>query len=648
MDFTAILLAAAALVAGLGIGYLIHRQPTPQAIAARAIGGAQTPEAQQAAGASLANLLLYLGDPTDRRIVFERAAQWLFVEMHARCVVIYPFDSAVQELADPIIASGEKIQLSARYRLGSAAWGEVAETRQARVLDGLRNDSRFNTVFSGMDEAYLAPLAVGSVLIGVAGLFVSGTNAFSAEHTARIDQFASLIAMQAAIAQRFSESRQAIARFDRFQMLARRLVTQLDLQGLLQPIVTAAREMLDTEMSILLEVRDGDDKLHPIAWSGISDETALMLESRLREDLKGLVGWARLPARSHNLLTDQRTAHATQAVVAGMASELAAPVMYADKLFGVLAVETSVNRNFSDDELNLLQALAAQVGVALRNAQLYTRLRNTNQQLEQSLADLQAAQEEIARAHAAEIRSYEAELQTARAIQTSLLPAEAPPVPNIQVAARNIPARHVSGDFYQYFLLPTGKLGIAIGDVSGKGMPAALLMAVTTTALRDEIVQADSARTVMNELNMRLLDRMQSTAMNSALCIALIDPASGTTEVVNAGMVQPYLLGGEAKAWSAVEVGGYPLGASKRTRYASQQVTLGPGAMLLMVSDGLIECQNSAGEMFGFERFEDLIGAMPRGLPLESVIDYLMNGVAQFTGQAEFQDDATIVVMRAT
>jgi sigma-B regulation protein RsbU (phosphoserine phosphatase) len=643
LDFTTFLVILSALIAGLVIGFIVNRRQSPAMIAARTLG--HTASAQPN-GSAMANLLMYLGDPTDVRTLLDRAARWLQLEMRVPLVVIYPFDSAIQELRNPLIV-GKDVHLTGRYRLGSGVWGEVAEARQPKLLDGLSNDPRFNTTITGVDMAYLAPLVAENTLIGVIGLFALGLEAFTAERTALIDQYGGLVAIQAIVAQRFSDSRQAIARFDLFQSLAQQLVTQLDLQDLLQPIVNAAREMLDTDMSILLEVRPDDDKLHPIAWSGISDETAMILESRLREDLKGLVGWARLPARTHNLLTDQRTARATQAVVAGMASELAAPVMYADKLFGVLAVETSANRNFTDEELNLLQSLAAQAGVALRNAQLYTRLKNTNQQLETSLADLQAAQAEIARAHAAEIRSYETELNTAREIQVSLLPTEAPPVPKIQVAARNIPARHVSGDFYQYYLLPGGKLGVAIGDVSGKGIPAALLMAVTTTALRDEIVQSPSATAAMNELNLRLLDRMQSTSMNSALCMAVFDPETGNTEVVNAGMVQPYLYVGLTNHWDPIEVGGYPLGASKRTKYAARTMVLTPGAMILMVSDGVIECQNPDGEFFGFERFEQLLNEMPRNLSLEGTIEYILSAVSQFAQVAEFQDDVTIVVMKA-
>jgi serine phosphatase RsbU (regulator of sigma subunit) len=319
--------------------------------------------------------------------------------------------------------------------------------------------------------------------------------------------------------------------------------------------------------------------------------------------------------------------------------------MYADKLYGTLAVETDEYRNFTDEEMNLLMALAAQAGLALRNAQLFETVQNTNQQLEGALTALQASQVEIERAHAAEIAAYESEMETARAIQNSLLPQEKPPISQVQLAARNIPARHVSGDFYQYLLMPDGKLGIAVGDVSGKGMPAALLMAVTTTALRDEITRAGTASGILNGLNERLLARMKQTNMNSALTMAIFDPATHTVEIANAGMVQPYIR--TEMGWEAITVGGYPLGASARANYSFKQRTLTPGATMVFISDGVIESQSPTGEFYGFERFEALLAKLPADATPDNIIETVLHAVYQHLSGQEPQDDITVVVLQA-
>ncbi len=646
MDVSTLILGGILLILALAVGaalgvWWIRRQTPVESIEAVTIANTT-----DAALLQMSNLIIYLGEQSETRTLLRHAADWLCKEGDAQFVVIYPYNAAAHELSEPITAGREAPLLTPRYRMGAGIFGEVASTRKSHFVDYVSRDVRFGPTAPGMEFAYVVPLVSGTTLLGVLSAQSERAGAFPISQRRILDRFAAVIALQALITQKVTESRQAIARFGTFQDLALQLVERLDSKKLLQPIVEAAREMLDTQMSILLEVREDDTRLYAVAWSGISEETALSLESRFKEDLKGLVAWARKPARTPDLRTDQRTARATQAVVAGMISELAVPVMYGDKLYGTLAVETDEYRNFTDEEMNLLMALAAQAGIALRNAQLFETVQETNQKLEVAFSALQASQVEIERAHAAEIAAYEAELETARAIQTSLLPQEKPPVPQVQLAARNIPARHVSGDFYQYLLLPDGKLGVAVGDVSGKGMPAALLMAVTTTTLRDEIVRTPSAAGVLNGLNERLLARMKQTNMNSALTMAIFDPATSTVEVANAGMVQPYVRSNAN--WDPVAVGGYPLGASGRSNYSAKTCALPPGATMLFISDGVIESQDATSQFYGFERFESLLATLPMNASPEQIVDTILSAVYQHLENQEPQDDITVVVLQAT
>ncbi len=570
--------------------------------------------------------------------LLENAAKWLLQQPNIDLVIIYPYDPAQNQLTTPISA-GRNIpdDLPDTIRLGSGLYGDVGSSRQARQISAPRTGIRGDTA-PGLKTGYVMPLIYASTLIGVLAVQSVKEDAYPDALRPSLDDMAAVIAAQTATVQQIVNTRQAIGRFDRFQVLSQRLTATLDVVTLLQDIVEAAREMLDTQMSILLEVRENDDVLHPVTWSGIDDATANLLQSHYKEDLKGLVAWARRPARTHNLLTDQRTAHASEAVVAGMLSELAVPVVYGETLFGVLAVETNVYRDFTDEEMTLLTSLAAQAGVALHNARLFQILQKTNSDLENAIT-------ELGQAHEAQIRAYEAELETARAIQESLLPQEMPPVPQISLVARAIPARQVSGDFYQYFLMPGGKLGVAVGDVTGKGIPAALLMAVTTTAMRDEVTRYSTPTALMDELNLRLIPRMKQNFMNSALTLAVYDPAARTIEVVNGGMVQPYLFDGTG--WHAVEVGGYPIGVSERTRYRSQTLPFEPGSFLLFTTDGVIETQNLQGTFFDFEGLEALLQPYNADHTPETIISAIFKAVEVHAEGQEAQDDITVVCMKA-
>ncbi len=175
-------------------------------------------------------------------------------------------------------------------------------------------------------------------------------------------------------------------------------------------------------------------------------------------------------------------------------------------------------------------------------------------------------------------------------------------------------------------------------------MSAALLMAVTTTALRDEVLRSDSAATVLNELNERLLPRTKQTNMNSALVMSVFDPTTNTVDIANAGMVQPYL--GNGHGWESVPVGGYPLGASGRANYKAKTRTLTPGTTILYISDGVVECQNAQRELFGFERFEQLIGGFGPTITPEQMVETIIKAVYSYLDNEEPQDDITVVVFQ--
>lgn len=293
------------------------------------------------------------------------------------------------------------------------------------------------------------------------------------------------------------------------------------------------------------------------------------------------------------------------------------PLRVRDKTVGVLNVNSHTVGRFSAEEIELAEAFADQASVALQNARL----------------------------HEVEVKQIEQELSIAREIQTSLLPSAAPQVDQLEIAAYTLPARQVSGDYFQYLPMPNGQLGIAIGDVSGKGIPAALLMAVITTAMRDEVARNSRPADLLNSLNSRLLERMKSSHVNSALLVGVFDPSTRHLELANGGMVQPYMRNG--KDWNFVPVGGYPLGVSQRMAYESKTITLEPGSMLLAATDGVVEAQNAAGDMFGFERLEELLNSLPKNIAAQALIDQILAAVRAHLGDQEPQDDVTILAVRS-
>lgn len=296
------------------------------------------------------------------------------------------------------------------------------------------------------------------------------------------------------------------------------------------------------------------------------------------------------------------------------------PLRLREEFVGVLNVNSNKVRAFSTEDIEMAEAFSDQASVALQNARLHDR----------------------------DVTRLERELALARTIQSSLLPtSDAFDFPELQVAFESQAARQVSGDYFQLVPLPDGKVGIFVGDVSGKGMPAALIMAVITTALRDEVIRNREPGMLLNRLNERLLDRLLQVQMNSALIAAIFDPEKYEISLANAGMVQPYWRT-PTLPWDFVDVGGYPLGASQRTNYSQRTVKLPAGSMMVLFSDGIIEAQDPRGEFFGFERLEALLETMPPEVDVYTARDRILTAVKRHLAGQDAQDDVTIMVMRTT
>lgn len=354
---------------------------------------------------SVSDLALHLANQTDAPSLLREGAEWLRIRAALDPVIIYLHEPAANRLAQPITVGTPLPDLPETIRLGFTIPGEVAVNRKAYFVESIRLERRLNPVPNGAVSAYITPLIHNATLLGVAMMFTNRAAALSEPARTAIDRVLTLVSALLYTNFQLMNTQQAINRFARMQSLAGDLVERLSSQALLQRITDAAREMLDTTMSVLLEGNQFDGVLRPVAWSGIADDAAKMIQVRLREDLKGLVAWARQPARSPDLRVDQRTTLSRDSFVAGMVSELAVPVVYRDELYGVLAVETETHRHFTDEEMTLLESLAAHAGIALRNAQLFETLTERNKQLEKANADLVISRQQAENARAAAVQA---------------------------------------------------------------------------------------------------------------------------------------------------------------------------------------------------------------------------------------------------
>lgn len=276
---------------------------------------------------------------------------------------------------------------------------------------------------------------------------------------------------------------------------------------------------------------------------------------------------------------------------------------------------------YSTDDRRLLSGLASQVAPAIRVAQL-------------------VRQQE---AEAAERERIEQELRVAALIQQTLLPKELPDLPGWGIDAYYRPARAVGGDFYDFIPLPDGKLGIVVGDVTDKGVPAALVMATTRSTLRAAAQRSPDPGAILAEANEVLVAEIPP-AMFVTCLVGVLEPRSGVFTFANAGHNLPYVR--SASGVEEIRATGMPLGLMPGMTYDVVATCLDPGDTMLLSSDGIAEAHDPSGEMFGFGRLRGLIAAEGPGA---DVMASVLAALERFCGpDHEPEDDVTMVVVRST
>jgi serine phosphatase RsbU (regulator of sigma subunit)/anti-sigma regulatory factor (Ser/Thr protein kinase) len=300
--------------------------------------------------------------------------------------------------------------------------------------------------------------------------------------------------------------------------------------------------------------------------------------------------------------------------------KMAVPLVSQGELVGLLNLGPRLSeQDYSTDDRSLLNDLSTQAAPALRVAQLVREKRI----------------QEIER------ERIEQELRVAHLIQQTLLPKEMPELPGWQISSYYQPAREVGGDFYDFLYFEDGRMGIVIGDVTDKGVPAALVMATTRSILRSTAHASISPGKVLEQAN-DLLHPDIPPKMFVACLYAILDPVSGHLEYANAGHDLPHWRhNGKVTELRAT---GMPLGLMPEMFYEEKEVTLGAGDSVLFYSDGLVEAHNPQREMFGFPRLARLLEEKGHGTP---AIDYLLAELSAFTGKDwEQEDDVTLVTLR--
>lgn len=401
--------------------------------------------------------------------------------------------------------------------------------------------------------------------------------------------------------------------------ITRSLNSSLDLEEVLDNIMDRVIEVTGAERGFLM-LMDGKGELEFQVARGIDRSDLASPEFQVSTTITRHVKQTGQPLLTDNAQFDERFQRGESIMVLGLRSILCVPITVKERMIGLVYVDNRLQAGlFKDEHLELLTAFAAQAGVAIENARLYRV--------------------------AVEKGRMEKELQMAHDIQRGLLPRELPALPGYELAADWRSAREVAGDFYDCFALSDGSLGVVIADVSDKGAPAALFMAVARSLIRGSALSANTPADTLQQAN-RIILSDTTSGMFVTVYYTILHPG-GRMQGINAGHNLPLLYRTQRQTHEFLPRGGHPLGWFADLPLEVIEFQLEPGDVLVFYTDGLTEAENTRREPYGEDRLVDVV-RQHAALPAAEIMARISQSVIAFMGDAPPFDDTTLVVVRYT
>jgi sigma-B regulation protein RsbU (phosphoserine phosphatase) len=347
---------------------------------------------------------------------------------------------------------------------------------------------------------------------------------------------------------------------------------------------------------------------------GYAIEELRSLRLKVGEGMIGHVAQTGEPIISPDVRADPRYLNARPET----RSEMVAPIIANDEVIGVFDLESDQLDAYTEDDLQLLMLLASQVAIIIEKVMLHEQL--------------------------IEKKRLEGQLEVARQVQLELLPARHPHLEGFDISAYNFPTEEVSGDYYDFVRIYEDQLGIVVADVSGKGVPAALLMAFLRAVLRASIHVGYAPHIAMAKVNNLLWESIERHQFVTVF-YGVLDATNKTLAFTNAGHNPPLLMDADGNA-RFIERGGVPLGMFEDSRYYEYYLPVDPGQLLVFYTDGVTEATAPNGEEYGRERLVRVVREN-RHLKARELIDCVYDDVVRYAKSGGIDDDITVVVIKA-
>src|SRR5271156_204804 len=500
-----------------------------------------------------------------------------------------------------------------RIKVGAGVTGIAAQRREAILVDDVTKYPQYISAAHNVRSELAVPLIIKNRLIGVIDIESPEPNHFTEEHKRLLTLIGSRMAVGIENARLYTRTTRQARTLVLLNEIARELTSILNVDELLKRIAELLRRLIDYQMFSILLLDEAGEKLQHRFSQRFQENIQLKHEIPLGRGVVGYAAQHKEAVLVPDVNKDPRYVKANPET----RSELAVPLVYKDKVIGVLDLEHTRRGFFTDDHRRTMMTLAAQVAIAIENARLY---------------------EEIARQE----RRLERDLALARELQMRLLPQTLPKLAHLELAAKFTPARAIGGDLYDFIPYSLSRLGIVIGDVSGEGAPASIYAALVSGIVRSQAPIEPGPAEMLSAVNLSLAER-RIEAQFVSLIYAVWDDEHRTLLVANSGLPRPvYVHDGKNQV---IEATGLPLGLFDDASYDEFRFKMKPGDMFVFFSDGILDARNRKGELFGRGRAEKVI-AECGATSADCVVESLFKAAAEQSAGVETFDDQTVVAIK--
>ncbi len=410
---------------------------------------------------------------------------------------------------------------------------------------------------------------------------------------------------------------------DKLRMLldvTKKISSSLDLTELLEVVMDTLGSVLryDAAGIYLIDVANenhlnGERIFRSQIISGYEIGELVQPQLKLGEGFIGSVAQSGIPIICSDVSQDSRYVAARKLTK----SEMVAPIISNDEVIGVFDLESDHFNAYDQNDLEVLQLLASQVAIIIEKVMLHKQL--------------------------VEKKRLQGQLEVARQVQIELFPSRDPQLKGFDISGYNFPSEEVSGDYYDWVQIYDDQLGIVIADASGKGIPAALLMAFLRASLRFAAQNGYASHVSLIKANRLLWDSVENHQFVTAI-YGILDSTNRTLVFANAGHNPPLLLHADNTS-RFIEYGDLPLGMFEETRYHQHYLKFVSGDILVLYTDGITEAENDSGEEFGRERLLEKVIA-GRNLSARKLINFIQQGAEEFAGRKMLADDCTLLIIK--